>query len=147
MRKESETGRTTKRSVAAAFAAALALIAAAPPAWSAGDAAKGKRVFNKCKACHSLVAGKKKVGPSLHGMFGRSAGTLEGFKFSKDMKAAGANGLVWSDETFLIYMEKTKAYIGSFIGRKKARTRMAFPGLKKARDRENLLVFLKRATR
>ena len=131
----------------AAFAGGLVLLMAAAPAWSAGDAAKGKKVFNKCKACHSLVAGKKKVGPSLHGMFGRTAGTLKRFKYSKDMKAAGQKGLVWSDEAFITYMEKTKAYVGTFIGKKKARTRMAFPGLKRAKDRDNLLAYLKQATK
>ena len=117
------------------------------PAFAAGDAAKGKKVFNKCRACHKLVAGKKAVGPTLNGMFGRQAGTLEGFKYSKDMKAAGEKGLVWTDETFLIYMAKTKRYIGSFIGKKRAKTRMAFAGLKKKKDRENLLAYLKEATK
>ena len=62
------------------------------PAWAEGDAARGKKVFNKCKACHKLVANKKGIGPSLYGLFGRTAGTLKKFKYSKDVKAAGAKG-------------------------------------------------------
>ncbi len=127
-----------------AFVVAAALAA---PAFAAGDPAKGKRVFNKCRACHKIAAGKKSVGPNLNGFFGRRAGTLAGFKYSKDMRAAGANGLVWNEENFLNYMAGTKAYVGTFIGRKKARTRMAFAGLKRAKDREDLLAYLKEATK
>ena len=77
----------------AMMAVVLAVAAASvpAPAWAAGDAAKGKKVFKKCKACHKLVAGKKAIGPSLHGIFGRKAGTTSGFRYSKDMKAAGTN--------------------------------------------------------
>ena len=130
-----------------AAALSLGMTGISAPAYAAGDAAKGKKVFNKCRACHKVVAGKKAVGPNLNGMFGRKAGTLEGFKFSKDMKAAGEKGLVWNDENFLEYMANPKAYIGSKIGKKKAKTRMAFNGLKKAKDRENLLAYLKEATK
>ena len=80
-------------------------------------------------------------------MFGRQAGTLKKFRYSKDMKAAGAAGLVWTDETFLAYMTKTKRYIGSYIGKRRAKTRMAFAGLRKKADRENLLAYLKEATK
>ncbi len=133
--------------VLAAFALGLGSMTVSVPAFAAGDAAKGKKVFNKCRACHKLVAGKRAVGPTLHAMFGRKAGTLEGFKYSKDMAAAGAKGLVWTEETFVAYMADPKRYIGSYIGKKKARTRMAFAGLKKKKDRENLLVYLKEATK
>ncbi|MDP6388874.1 MAG: c-type cytochrome, partial [Alphaproteobacteria bacterium] len=73
----------------------VALALAAGPALSA-DAKKGKKIYNKCKACHSLKKGKKKVGPTLHGVFGRKAGTLKGFKFSKAMKKSG---IVWDEKT------------------------------------------------
>lgn len=135
------------RALAAAAGLALAAAASAPPAPAAGDPAKGKKVFNKCRACHKLTAGRKAVGPSLNGFLGRRAGTLEGFKFSKDMRAAGAAGLVWTEEVFLTYMADPKAFVGSFIGRKRARTRMAFNGLKKVKDREDLLAFLREATK
>ena len=129
------------------FALTLGGFAVGSPAWAAGDAAKGKKVFKKCRACHKLVAGKKGIGPNLSGLFGRTAGTLKGFKYSKDMKAAGAKGLVWTDEAFVKFMADPKRYLGGLIGRKKARTRMAFNGLKKAKDRDNLLAYLKQATK
>ena len=114
----------------------------------AGDAKKGAKVFNKCKTCHIVeTKGPTKVGPSLSGLFGRKAGTVAGFKYSDDMKAAGEKGLVWTDATFLAYMKGTKSYIGRFIGKKRAKTTMVFGGLKKKSDREYLLAYLKEVTK
>ena len=127
-------------------ALAVDTVAAGAPAHAAGDVKKGKRVFAKCKACHKTVAGKKGVGPNLNGLFGRTAGTLAKFKYSKDMKAAGAKGLVWTEKTLFTYLQNPKPFVGSFIGKKKAKTRMVFKGLKKAKDRENLIAYLKEAT-
>src|SRR3989304_6132891 len=86
---------------------------AAASAWAggpagAGDAEAGKKVFNKCKACHDLVAGKNKVGPSLNGLFGRSSGTVEGFKYSGAMKGAG---IVWGGGTIDAYLADPKGNI------------------------------------
>ncbi len=134
---------------ALSLAVALA-VAVTGAAWAQGDAAKGGKVFKKCKACHT-VDGKNRVGPTLQGIFGRQAGTAEGFKYSNDMKAAGEAGLVWNEETLGTYIKKEgkkglKYFIGSYIGKAKARTKMAFPGLKKAADVENLTAYLKAST-
>jgi len=102
----------------------------------ANDVAKGKKVFNKCKACHALEAGKNKIGPTLHGIMGRKAGTVKGFKYSKGMKESG---LVWDEKTLNKYLKKPKDMV--------KRTKMAFPGLKKEDDREALIAFLKQATK
>lgn len=104
-------------------------------ALAAGDVAKGQKIYKKCKACHALEAGKKKIGPSLHGVFGRTSGTLEGFKFSKAMKAAA---IVWDETTIAEYLASPKKYI--------PKNRMAFPGLKKEKDRADLIAYLKDAT-
>lgn len=101
----------------------------------AQDAAKGEKVYKKCKACHSLEAGKKKVGPSLAGIFGRTAGTTEGFKYSKAMKDSG---IVWDDKTLDEFLAKPKKVV--------PKTRMAFPGLKKEADRADLIAYLKANT-
>ncbi len=100
-----------------------------------GDLASGEKLFKRCKACHSLEAGKKKVGPSLAGVFGRTAGTLEGFKFSKAMIASE---VVWDEETIDQYLEKPKTFI--------PKNKMAFPGFKKPEQRADIIAYLKEAT-
>ena len=101
-----------------------------------GDAARGKQVFKKCTACHSLQAGKIKIGPPLHGVFGRKAGTVDRFKYSKAMKSAGID---WSPETLDKYLAAPKKFI--------PRNRMPFPGIKKSQDRADLIAYLLQATK
>ena len=113
------------------FTAAVAL---AGPALADGDAAKGAKVFNKCKACHTVEAGKNKVGPSLHNVVGRTPGSVEGFKYSKAMQEFGASN-TWDEETLHAYLEKPKDTIPG--------NKMAFVGLKKEDDREDVIAYLK----
>lgn len=122
----------TARPFASLFAAAL--IAWAGPALAQGDAAQGEKVFAKCKACHALEAGKNKVGPSLHGLFGRVAGTGEGFRYSDAMKGSG---LVWDETTLAQYLADPKGFL--------PRNKMAFPGLKKPEDIADVIAYLKEA--
>ena len=77
-----------------AAVAAVGLLLAVPATASAQDAAAGEKVFARCKACHAVGEGaKNRAGPHLNDVFGRSAGTVEGFKYSKAMTEAGAGGL------------------------------------------------------
>ncbi len=99
------------------------------------DLAKGEKMFKKCKTCHSLEEGKKKIGPSLAGLFGRAAGTVEGYKYSKAMKESG---IVWDEETLDAFLAKPKDLV--------PKTKMSFPGIKKEQDRIDIIAYLMQAT-
>ncbi len=115
---------------------AFAIALAGGSALADGDATAGKKVFNKCKACHALEAGKKKIGPSLHGVFGRKAGSVDGFKYSKAMKVSD---IVWDEESLEKFLAKPKTFLPG--------TKMVFAGLKKDDQRENLIAYLIQATK
>ena len=119
-----------------AVALASAMMVASASAIAA-DVKKGKKVFKKCKVCHSIKEGKKhKQGPNLYGVFGRTSGTAEGFKkYSDAMKEAA---IVWDEETIRAYITDPKGYI--------PKNKMAFNGVRKEKDRDNLLAYLKEAT-
>ena len=121
--------------LALSFVAALAV--ASGPALACPDAAKGKKVFAKCKACHALARGKNKIGPSLYGVFGRKAGTAPGFK--RYSPAIKKSGIVWNAETLDKYLTKPRDFIKG--------NRMPFAGLQKKADRDNLIAYLENAAK
>ena len=104
-------------------------------AHAAGDAAKGAIVFKKCQVCHTVEAGKNKIGPSLAGIVGRKTASIEGFKYSKAMLAFGAGGKVWDEPTLAAYLPAPRDLVKG--------TSMAFAGLKKPDDVANIIAFLK----
>lgn len=117
-------------------ASASGAAAAAPAEAAAGDPKKGKRIFARCLSCHILTeTGPKKQGPTLYGLFGRTAGTLEGYTYSKAMTESG---IVWEDTTIDAYMADPKGYVPG--------NKMAFVGVKKAKQRADLIAYLKEAT-
>lgn len=101
----------------------------------AQDAAAGEKVFAKCKACHVADEAKNKVGPSLLGIIGRTAGTVEGFKYSPAMADAGKGGLIWDEAKLTEYLKAPKVLVKG--------TKMAFAGLKEDADILNLIGYLK----
>ena len=99
----------------------------------AADLAAGEKVFRKCKVCHTLEeGGKKKIGPNLFGIIGRTSGTAEGFKYSKAMKNSD---IVWNDCSLDSFLKKPRKYIKG--------TKMRFSGLKNKSHREALIKYLK----
>jgi cytochrome c len=118
------------------MAAALAL---APLGAMAQDVAAGQRIFNQCRACHTInQGGRNGVGPNLHGVIGRPAASLENFRYSTAMRARAAEGLVWTEENLIAYITDPKAVVPAGS--------MSFPGLRNEEQRNNLLAYLRQAS-
>jgi cytochrome c len=101
----------------------------------AQDAAEGEKVFKKCMVCHTAKDATNKVGPSLKGIVGRKAATVEGFKYSPAMLAKAAEGVIWDEATLTAYLPDPKKFVPG--------TKMVFPGLKNPQDVANLIAYLK----
>jgi len=119
--------------VAAPLLLSLQLTTAAT-ALADGDPAKGKQIFNKCMVCHSIEQGVNKIGPSLHGVFGRKAGTLAGYNYTDAMKNSG---FTWDEATLDKYLTNPRKVVPG--------TRMVFVGLPKEQDRLDVIAYLKQA--
>ena len=97
-----------------------------------GDLTHGQKVFKKCSACHMIASdGKNMIGPNLWGVIGRTAGSVQDYKYSKAMVAYGKE---WSFEEMNAYLIKPKAYIKG--------TKMAFAGLRKEKDRASVILYM-----
>lgn len=105
-------------------------------AFDAELAAAGAKVFKKCKSCHQIGDGaKNKSGPILNGIFDNAAGAVDGFKYSKAMRKAADDGLVWNETELAGFLAKPKKYMKG--------TKMSFAGLKKEKDQLAIVEFLK----
>lgn len=97
-----------------------------------GDAGAGKVVFAQCQSCHAVEEGVNKVGPSLAGIIGRAAGSVDGYKYSP---ANASSGLTWSEEQLYVYLENPQRIV--------PKTKMVYPGLREAQKRADVIAYLK----
>lgn len=124
---------------ALAFFTAMALsgaVAAEETAEAIGDIERGGKLFSQCSGCHQVGPdAKDRIGPHLNGIFGRAAAAHEGYPYSKGMVRAGNDGLTWTLETLNPYLENPRALVSG--------TRMSYRGLKDAKDRADVLAYLR----
>lgn len=104
-------------------------------AWCGGAEELGRRAFELCAACHSLVADEQRVGPSLHGLIGRAAGKEVGFRYSGPMKRSG---VVWNEEALSDFLKNPQEKIPG--------NRMPFSGITDDATLKALIGYLKQAT-
>ncbi|MBZ8132013.1 c-type cytochrome [Afifella sp. IM 167] len=108
-------------------------------ALAGGDPAEGEKVFSACRSCHQVGEGARHgIGPHLDRVFGREAGSLEGFAYSLALRRKGAQGLVWNAQTLDVYLKRPQAYVPG--------TRMSFRGMAGNEDRANLIAYLEAAS-
>lgn len=98
---------------------------------ASADITKGAKVFAKCKACHKIVDGKNATGPHLFGIVDRVKANVEGFSYSGGLKALGGN---WDIAALDEFLTKPRAMVSD--------TKMSFAGLRKIKDRANLIAYL-----
>ena len=100
------------------------------------SAANGEKIFKKCLSCHSIAKeGKNKIGPKLFGVLGRQAGSISDYKYSKAM---ASHGKIWSLDEMNNFLIKPKDWIKG--------TKMSFAGLKKAKDRAAVILYMNENT-
>jgi len=99
------------------------------------DKGKGQKLFEECRACHTLEKGAKdSVGPDLHGVFGRKAGSVDDFRYSPAMKRSG---ITWTPEALDAYVADPQKAV--------PQNRMPYAGMPEARNRADLIAYMQQA--
>src|SRR5215207_2537480 len=108
----------------------VGLFGIATPGWSqTGELAHGERLFRACAPCHALEANRNMTGPSLSGLWNRTAGSLPGF--DRYSSALASSGIIWDDATLDAWIADPQHFIPG--------NTMTFRGVKDARQRADLL--------
>lgn len=119
--------------------AAAVLVMAPLGGAMAQDADAGARVFNQCRACHTInQGGRNGVGPNLYGVWGRAAGSIEAFRYSAPMRAKAGEGLTWTADNMRAYLTDPKAVVPAGS--------MSFAGIRNEQQLNDLLAYLERAS-
>lgn len=116
-----ETGGPVEEVVEVDFAEVMA----------SADAAAGEGLWRNCRTCHSNAAGENGTGPSLYGVVGRDVASVDGFGYSGALVAAAD---VWTPENLNAFLESPRGFASG--------TSMGYSGMKKIKDRANLIAYL-----
>lgn len=110
-----------------------ALLASLPAPYASADLDNGRRVFARCRACHTITeGGPNMTGPNLYGVFGREAGHKDGYNYSTALREAE---FTWDAERLDHWLENPREFLRG--------NKMSFPGITDAEDRRDLIAFLK----
>jgi cytochrome c len=122
------------RHVMMGAAAALLLLGIPGGASAAGDPVKGEAIYARCQGCHSID--RNRIGPLHRGLFGRKAGSVEGFNYSKAMKESG---ITWDEATHDDFLAHPRQTVPG--------TRMTYAGIADPQERADLIAYLKEVTK
>ncbi len=112
---------------------AIAICCAAGVAHAQGDATRGEKHFEDCASCHTLTNGQNGVGPSLYGVFGRKAASLDDYRYSPALKRSG---IVWSPQTLDNFIADPQKAVPA--------NRMPYAGLTDPAARADLIAYLQK---
>jgi cytochrome c len=114
--------------------AAATLLLVTGVARADGDPKRGEKLFDECRACHSVERGVEGIGPDLHGVFERRAGALETFRYSPALKRSA---ITWTPQALDGYIADPQKAVPA--------NRMPYAGMPDARDRADLLSYMQGA--
>jgi len=114
---------------------------------ASGDPEAGEKAFRQCKACHMIVDDEGnnivrggRVGPNLYGIVGRTAGSVEDFRYSGLLETAGEQGLAWDEESFVAYVQDPTGWLKEYTG-EDGRGKMSYR-VRKEEDAVNVWAYL-----
>jgi cytochrome c len=106
------------------------------PEYESADRDHGARLAMQCRACHSFDAdGPSISGPTLHGVFGRPVGDVDGYPYSRALSEAD---FLWTPEALDAWLAQPTRFLPG--------NRMAYPGLRRPEDRNAVIAELLRLT-
>src|SRR5690348_11167789 len=96
-----------------------------------GDATRGQKVFDTCRACHAADGKTNEIGPGLYGVFSRKAGERDDFRYSPAMKKSG---VTWTPQTLDTFLADPQSFVPA--------NRMPFAGLPDASERADVIAYM-----